>query len=102
MGKQSLALQKYEEEYDFWRQARAGMTADIMVPPGTKFLRFAQNMHRESIDFSVIIPDIGALIDNQRLNSKSAPYDGKISFDQYYPHDELNAYNAYPENYQEI
>ena len=90
--KQSLALQKYEEEYDFWRPARAGMTSDIMVPPGTKFLRFAQNMHREGIDFSVIIPDIGALIDNQRLSSRSAPYDGKISFDQYYPHDELNAY----------
>ena len=89
--KQSLTLQKYEEEFDFWRPARPGMSADIMVPPGTKFLKFAQNMRREGIDFSVIIPDIGAMIENQK-SAKSAPYDGKISFDQYYPHDDLNAY----------
>ena len=88
--KQSLALEKYEGDLDFWRRPRPGMTADIMVPP-TKFLAFAQRMHREGIDFSVIIPDVGAMIESQKM-TKSAPYDGRISFDQYYPHEELNAY----------
>jgi len=87
---QTIALRQYEDEYDFWTEIRSGVWTDVMVPPH-KFMIFSQKMRKLGVDFSVINNDIGALIDSQK-SRKQERYNGRISFDQYYRHEDLNAY----------
>jgi len=88
---QASKLQTLEEVYDFWRPARSGLSTDIMVGPlNQKYLyNLLSNL---GVEFVEVINDIGTLIEEQKVKSLGKNYQGKISFDQYYPHDDLNAY----------
>jgi len=88
---QASELQKWEEIYDFWRPARSGRSTDIMVGPGQHNYLISQ-LNNLGIVFIEVINDIGSLITSQKMNSLGKNYQGKISFDTYYSHDELNAY----------
>jgi len=88
---QASKLQKLEEVYDFWRPARSGLSTDIMVGPLNQ--NYLYNLLSNlGVEFVEVINDIGTLIEEQKVKSLGKRYQGKISFDQYYPHDDLNAY----------
>ena len=86
---QASKLQKLEEIYDFWRPARSGLSTDIMVGPlNQKYLyNLLSNL---GVEFVEVINDIGTLIEEQKVKSLGKKYQGKISFDQYYPHDDVS------------
>ncbi len=92
---QALELRQWENDYDFWRPARSGLSTDIMVGP-TQKLYLSHQLTRLGIQFAEVIPDLGKLIKSQQLAAESKRSygrgDGRINFDQYYSHDELNAY----------
>ena len=85
---QATELQKWKETYDFWRPARSGRSTDIMVGPGEHNYLISQ-LNNLGIVFIEVINDIGSLITSQKMNSLGKNYQGKISFDTYYSHDEV-------------
>ena len=85
---QAKALQKLENTFDFWRPINSGSRTDILAPPHlTKYL---QNIfHQHKIGHYEYIENVQSLIhaETKRAYQK---YDGKINFDQYYSHDDVN------------
>jgi len=87
---QAQALQKLENTFDFWKPVNPGTHADILAPPHlTKYL---QNIfHQHKIGHHEYIENVQSLI-HAETKKAYQKYDGKINFDQYYSHDDLNAY----------
>jgi len=88
---QASKLEKLKDVYDFWRPATSGRSTDIMVGPREQ--NYLYNLLKNlGIEFVEIINDIGDLIATQKSRVAEKSYQGKISFDTYYSHDDLNAY----------
>jgi len=87
---QASALQKSEDFYDFWKPVKSGFSTDVLVPP---FLmkRMEQILKISNIEHSIYIENVEDLIKNERSRT-SQGYTGKINFNEYYSHDDLNAY----------
>merc|ERR1711963_460161 len=89
-SEQAQALQKLENTFDFWKPINSGSRTDVLAPPHlTKYL---QNIfHQHKIGHYEYIENVESVI---QAETKKAfqKYDGKINFDQYYSHDDLNAY----------
>ena len=67
-SEQALQLQKWEEEYDFWKPAISGFSADIMVEP-EKHLDLSTKLKNHGIEFNEFINDLGELIQSQDIGS---------------------------------
>ena len=88
--KQALALQKSEDNYDFWKPIKSGFSTDVLVPP--LLMKQMQQILKESnIEYSIIIEDVGKLIKDQNQESKTyRGYNGKINFNEYYSHNDVS------------
>jgi hypothetical protein len=86
---QTSQLRELDEldKYDFWRPARQGHTADIMVSP-EEFPALAKSLWAMGIEFEDMISDVGSLIKSQK--TPKSTFNGKISFDNYYPHEDVS------------
>ena len=88
---QASKLEKLKDVYDFWRPAGPGRSTDIMVGPREQ--NYLYNLLKNlGIEFVEIINDIGDLIATQKSKVAEKSYQGKISFDTYYSHDDVRLY----------
>merc|ERR1712018_1125165 len=88
---QALELQKWVEDYDFWRPARSGLSADIMVSP-LKYEYLTNRLDNLEIQFAIVMEDVGAVIKSQPDHMSAVREGNGITFDKYYSPTELNAY----------
>ena len=92
-AEQAIELRKWEEVFDFWKPSGAGQSADILFPPeSTKTVdHLLKEFDRLKVETSTMIEDVGLLI-NETTRRFHVPYNGRISFDQYYSHDDVSLY----------
>jgi len=90
---QAIELQTWEEDLDFWKSAKSGFSADILVEPG-QIETLANQLKIHDIGFNEIIPNLGDLIKSQEKNliQDRNGTERSLSFDSYYSHSELNNY----------
>ena len=82
-----MTLQKSENLYDFWRPIKSGLSTDVLVPPYL-INHMMETLKKLKIEFSEFIENVETLIQSQK-SSTDRRYSGKISFDQYYSHDDV-------------
>ena len=85
---QALELQKWDEDYDFWRPARSGLSADIMVSP-LKYEYLTNRLDNLEIQFAIVMEDVGAVIKSQPDHMSAVREGNGITFDKYYSHSEV-------------
>ena len=74
---------------DFWRDAYPGQAADIMVS-GKDMAGLKAFLESNNIEHSVMVENVQSLIEETRPRNMSAK--GGIDWDDYYPHEDLQAF----------
>jgi len=80
-----------ETNLDFWREASPGQSADIMVPT-TLMETVTEWLKTHNIKFDVMVEDVQSLIEETQPKNTSSRSIGKIDWEDYYPHEDLNAF----------
>ncbi len=87
-----------KEEFDFWKTARHGHSADIMASP-EQLDSLVKMLNDNHIGYEVMIEDVEELDMKTRfLRNKMMPRPvefGKISFEDYHSHDEVRSFDHY-------
>merc|ERR1711868_341995 len=89
----SQLLRDYHAEtnLDFWREASPGQSADVMVP--TRLMKTVTEwLNTHNIKFNVMVEDVQSLIEETKPKNSSSRTTGKIDWEDYYPHEDLNAF----------
>merc|ERR1711923_667149 len=80
-----------ETNLDFWREAAPGQSADVMVP--TRLMKTVTEwLNTHNIKFDVMVEDVQSLIEETMPKNSSSRSAGKIDWEDYYPHEDLNAF----------
>ena len=80
-----------ETNLDFWREASPGQSADVMVP--TRLMETVTEwLKTHNIKFDVMVEDVQSLIEETKPKNTSSRSTGKIDWEDYYPHEDLNAF----------
>jgi len=80
-----------ETNLDFWREAAPGQSADVMVP--TRLMKTVTEwLNTHNIKFDVMVEDVQSLIEETAPKNSSSRSAGKIDWEDYYPHEDLNAF----------
>merc|ERR1712227_1030526 len=80
-----------ETNLDFWREAAPGQSADVMVP--TRMMKTVTDwLKTHNIQFEVMVEDVQSLIEETKPKNASSRSKGKIDWEDYYPHEDLNAF----------
>ena len=87
-------LQNLEDDFDFWRPIKSGLSTDIMFGPN-QYDNLSDQLKNQEINFDIIMSDIGSLIKSQRIETQNRHssrnlQQGKITFDSYYSHNEVS------------
>merc|ERR1711963_99527 len=88
---QSLRDYHVETNLDFWREAAPGQSADVMVP--TRMMKTVTDwLKTHNIQFEVMVEDVQSLIEETKPKNASSRSGGKMDWNDYYPHEDLNAF----------
>merc|ERR1712209_23806 len=80
-----------ETNLDFWREAAPGQSADVMVP--TRMMKTVTDwLKTHNIQFEVMVEDVQSLIEETKPKNASSRSKGKMDWEDYYPHEDLNAF----------
>jgi len=80
-----------ETNLDFWREAAPGQSADVMVP--TRMMKTVTDwLKTHNIQFEVMVEDVQSLIEETKPKNASSRSGGKMDWNDYYPHEDLNAF----------
>merc|ERR1712112_37576 len=80
-----------ETNLDFWREAAPGQSADVMVP--TRMMKTVTDwLKTHNIQFEVMVEDVQSLIEETKPKNASSRSKGKMDWNDYYPHEDLNAF----------
>merc|ERR1712018_321752 len=80
-----------ETNLDFWREASPGQSADVMVP--IRLMKTVTEwLNTHNIKFDVMVEDVQSLIEETTPKNTSSRSAGKIDWEDYYPHEDLNAF----------
>merc|ERR1712012_53092 len=80
-----------ETNLDFWREAAPGQSADVMVP--TRMMKTVTDwLNTHNIQFEVMVEDVQSLIEETKPKNASSRSGGKMDWNDYYPHEDLNAF----------
>merc|ERR1712012_348705 len=80
-----------ETNLDFWREAAPGQSADVMVP--TRMMNTVTDwLKTHNIQFEVMVEDVQSLIEETKPKNASSRSGGKMDWNDYYPHEDLNAF----------
>ena len=74
---------------DFWREAAAGQSADLMVP-AAKMESVLEWLSYHGISSTVMVDNVQELIEQTQPRNMTAR--GAIDWNDYYPHEDLNAF----------
>merc|ERR1712012_1370998 len=80
-----------ETNLDFWREAAPGQSADVMVP--ARMMKTVTDwLKTHNIQFEVMVEDVQSLIEETNPKNASSRSKGKMDWEDYYPHEDLNAF----------
>ena len=90
-----LRALEVDSRIDFWKPARSGQSADILVPPGS-LDSLTGWLAGHGISASVMVEDVERLIQETRpANSSRTVKEGSryaMDWDDYHPHEDLNEF----------
>ena len=68
-SKQAFHLQSFEDDFDYWQPIKSGFSTDIMVGPN-QYGFLSNQLKNQEIKFDIVMDDIGAIIESQRLEAQ--------------------------------
>ena len=88
-------MRKFENNgvYDFWTEVRKGKPVDIMVPPASQ-ATFTRQLTERGVRHEVMIPNVQALIDLEKAQSKLGVKGGDhdMTWTEYHPLEDMYSY----------